>query len=285
MDWEDLRYFLALAETGSLSAAARRLGVDHTTVARRVGSLEAALRVRLVDRLPRAVLLTEEGRRVAELGLRMEAEARAVLRAAGGMDEAVRGVVRVSAPPGFARAVLTRPLVALRRRYPSLAVDLIGEQGFADLDRREADLAIRLSPPEGDGLVVRKLGTMPFALYAAPDYVNGRPAEEWEFLAHDGFPVDLPQQDWLDAYAQGRAVAFRSNDHATLAMAAAAGLGAVLLPRYLGDDDPSLREIPCAEPWPCREIWMAVHDDLRRSPRVRAVMDCLAAAVGGSLAA
>ncbi len=140
MNWEDLRHFLVLPETGSLSAAARRLGVDHTTVARRVGSLEEALSVRLVDGLPRAVLLTQEGRRVAELGQHMEAEARAVLRAAGGMDEAVRDVVRVSAPPGFARAVLTRPPVA-----------------------------------------------------------------------------------------------FRSNDHATLAEAASAGLGVALLPRYLGD--------------------------------------------------
>ncbi len=275
MDWEDLRHFLALARTGSLSEAGRRLAVDHTTVARRVAGLEAALGLRLMDRLPRAVMLTADGRRIAALAERMEEDAVAVQRAADGSGAELVGEVRVSAPPNFAEIVLAPALVVLRRRHPGIVIDLIGEKRFANLDHREADIALRLSRPEAGGLIVRKVAEMPFALYAAAGYAEERTEGEWEFVAHDGLPGELPQQRWLDSFAAGRRVAFRASDAASLAAAAAVGMGVALLPLFLGEADPRLVKLPCREATPRRDVWMAVHDDLRRAPRIRAVMDFL----------
>lgn len=276
MDWDDLRHFLTLARSGSFSEAGRRLAVDHTTVARRVAGLETTLGLRLIDRLPRAVALTADGRRIAALAERMEEDSFAVRRAADGAGSEITGEVRVSAPPNFASVVLAPALLVLRRRHPGLVIDLIGEPRFSDLDHREADVALRLSRPEAGGLIVRKVGEMGFALYAAAGYAEGRADTEWEFVAHDGLPGALPQQRWLDSFAAGRPVAFRASDAASLAAAAAGGMGVALLPEFLGDADPRLVRLPCPVATPRRDIWLAVHADLRRAPRIRAVMDFLA---------
>lgn len=280
MNWEDVRVFLVLAEQGSLSAAARRLDVDHTTVARRLAALEAALGVRLADRLPRAVSLTESGRRFAARAAGMRDEAFALQRAARGLDAAEGGVVRVSAPPVFARVVVAPRLGDLRRRHPEIVLDLIGDQAFADLDRSEADLALRLSRPEPRGLIARKLGELCFGLYAAPEYMEREPAA-WEFVAHDRMPIELPQEGWLEAFRGERPVAFRSNDNSILAAAARAGVGVALLPRYVAEAEPGLVALDPGRPLPSREIWLAVHNDVRRAARVRATIDFLADVVAG----
>lgn len=276
MNWEDVRIFLALAEHGSLSAAARRLEVDHTTVARRVSALEAAIGVRLVDRLPRAVVLTEAGVAFAARAQGMREAAFAMRRAARGMDDALAGPVRVSAPPLLARLVVAPHLGELRRRHPGIVLDLIGDTAFADLDRSEADLALRLSRPEGLGLVARRIGAFDFALLGAPEWA-ARPPADWEFVGHDRSAASRPQDLWLDGFLAGRPVVLRSNDDAILAAAAQAGVGVALLPRYLAQ--PGLVELPTDRPLPRREAWVAVHDDVRRAPRVRAVIDFLAGAV------
>lgn len=279
MDWEDLRHFVVLARTGSLSRAARELAVDHSTVARRVAALETALAVRLVDRLPRAYALTEDGRRVAAIGEKLEAEAHAVMRAAGAADPAPAGSVRVSAPPVFASVVLAPRLGALRRAHPAIVLELVGESRSADLDRREADIALRLTPPRGDGLVTRKLGELTYGLYAAPTYAAACPPADYAFVAYDDSLDRVPQQVWLHAVAAGRPLVFRANDVASLAAAARAGVGVAVLPDFLGAGDPALVRLRPPTPPPVRPLWLVVHDDLRRAGRVRATMDFLAAAV------
>ena len=275
MNWEDLRCFLTLVKAGSLSEAARQLGVDHTTVARRVAALEASLGLKLIDRLPRAVSVTPEGRHIAELGNRLEEGALAILRTVGAQDPAPGGLVRVSAPPAFAGVVLAPAFALLRRRYPGIVVDLVGDANNADLDRRQADIALRLSRPVGEGLVARKIGEMPYALYARAGYADERAESEWEFLAHDDLPTTQPQQRWMDAITAGRPIVFQSNDARSLASAARMGMGVALLPLFLSEGEPALVKLPSRQPPPCRDIWMVVHDDLRRTPRIRAVMDFL----------
>lgn len=286
MNWEDLRHFIALARTGSLSEAARHLGVDHTTVARRVAALEGALKLRLVDRLPRSYALTEDGRRIAALGERLEDGAFAVLRAAHAAAPDANGTVRVSAPPAFASAVLAPQLVGLRQDHPGIVVELVGESRSADLDRLEADIALRLMPPEGDGLVARKLGELAYGLYGSAVYVSERAPERWEFVAYDDSLDHVPQQRWLRAVAGDRQVVFRSNDVTSLAMAARAGLGLAVLPVFLGKREGlvavgSPSDFP---PPPRRALWMVVHDDLRRAEHIRAVMDFMVQAVKNGLA-
>lgn len=281
MNWEDLHHFRTLAQQGSFSAAARALGVDHTTVARRVSALEAALGLRLVDRLPRSVVLTEAGAEIAELAKGAEDAAFAVLRAAQGARSGPAAPVRVSAPPALAACVIAPRLRLLRARQPEIVVTLCGQIGAADLDRREADVALRLSRPRQAGLIARKLGDLAFGFYGAP----GTPPDEtgWTLIAGDSAQASLPQFRWLEARLAGRPVAFRSDDSLIQAGAARAGLGVALLPDVIAATDPGLVRLQSREMPPLREIWMLVHDDLRRAPAVRLVMDFLAEQVQTAL--
>jgi len=275
VNWEDLHHFLVLAETGSLSAAARRLGVDHTTVARHVTALEAALGLKLIDRLPRSVSLTAEGRHIAAVGERLDDGVEALLRAAKGMESAIDGEVHISAPPLYAAHVLTPLFARLRRRHPGLTISLTADVAAADLNRREADIALRLSRPDDPDLITVKLADMAHGLYAAPDYP--REAADWAFVAHDGQTPRLAQQAWLDSLIGDRPVAFRSNDILCLAAAARAGLGVAVLPVFLAEHDAGLVRLPSPKPEPVRGVWLLVHDDLRRAPRIRLVIDALRA--------
>ena len=275
-DWEDLRHFAALAEAGSLSGAARRLKVDHATVARRIASLEAALALKLVDRRARAYALTEAGLGVARSAGLIEAEAQTVLRAARAAQSGPCGEVTVSAPPNMANALIAPRLGRLRAQHPGIRLVLIGEKRAASLAGREADLAVRLSRPAGGSLVARRIGTLEFHLYAAPDYLRRRKPEAYEFIAYEEGPEEPPQQRWLKGIAAGRPIAFGISDIEGHRAAARGGAGIAALPAYLGDADPGLRRLREAAPPMTREIWLVVHRDLARAPAVRAVMDFLA---------
>lgn len=220
MSWDDIRYFLAVMRGGSLSAAARALQVQHSTVARRIDALESALGIRLFDRLPRGWPPTDEGLHLAEHATRLEADAHAFARAAQGAA-ALDGVVRVSASPVFASHFLGPRLARAQRAWPALRIDLMGEMHAANLYAREADLAVRLSRPSEPGLAARRLGTMRFALCAAPEWADA-PPDTWPFIGYDDALAQTPQQQWLERFAAGRRFAFIANDLAAQRRAAAA---------------------------------------------------------------
>ncbi|OWJ66854.1 LysR family transcriptional regulator [Inquilinus limosus] len=277
MEWGDVRYFLALARAGSLSAASRRLGVEHTTVARRVDALEAALGTRLFDRLPRGWRLTAEGERLVDDAGRLEEEALAFARRAAG-GTGVAGPVAVSAPPFLANHFLAPRLGPVLAAHPGLVLTLIGEKRAAMLGQREADLVLRLSRPAEHGAVARRVGTMAFGLYAAPSYLAGRRPEDWVFLGDDESAGELPQHRWLLAFAGSRPLVLRSNDMTTLFQAARAGIGIAALPCFVGEGDPGLACVEADQDGVgSREIWIGIHEDLRRSPRLRLAMDAIAA--------
>src|SRR5207248_10286702 len=167
-DWEDLRHFMALARQGTLSAAARLLGVDHATVARRVAALEADTGLKLIDRRARNYQLTDDGRRIAATAMPMEEAAFAVGRAVKAAKPGVRGEVSISSPRSLANALIAPQLFRLRQRHPGIRIKLIGEKRTASLNRREADVALRLSRPHEPGLIARKIGSFGFGLYGAP---------------------------------------------------------------------------------------------------------------------
>lgn len=275
MQWDDLRLFVILADAGSLSAAARRLRLDHTTVARRVAGLEDALGLRLFDRLPRGWSLTAEGERLLDQARRVEEEAAAFARQAQGLGPGAEGIVRISAPPGLAATFLAPHVAGLRRTQPGIVIELVGAVQAASLSRREADIAIRLRAPSDAAIIARRVGSLAYGLYATPGYLRGTAEERWEFLAYDDELAHVPQQRWLLDLAGGRPVVFRSNDVMSQHSACAAGVGLAALPRFLGDSDPRLQALAVPPPAP-RELWLLVHPDLRRSPRVRAALDFLA---------
>jgi DNA-binding transcriptional LysR family regulator len=275
LDWDDIRYFVELARQEKLSATARVLRVEHSTVARRIGMLEARLGVRLFDRMPKHWILTVEGEALLAQARRVEDEALAFARAGAGAAT-LRGVVRLSAPPVFASAFLVPRLGALRARWPGIALEIIGEIRQADLYRREADLALRMARPDQAGLAARPLAQTGYGLYAAPGWFE-RPAQEWEFIGNGDAMKESPQQKWLDKFAAGRHYAFWTNDAAALLAACRAGLGVTVLPHFLGRGDPLLVLHPEHRQVLSRPLWLAVHPDVRRSPRVTLVAELLAA--------
>jgi DNA-binding transcriptional LysR family regulator len=206
-DWEDIRHFLAVAQTGSLSGAARSLEVDHATVSRRL----AALDVRLVDRLPRSCRLTAIGRQVFEQALEMDASAHGIARLAKAAHAPLVGRVTLSAPPVLVAHLLAEHLARFRAEYPDIRLSLSAQGQQVSLSRREADVAVRLVQPDEAGSVTRKVGTMAFGVYAHRSYAHLAAPERWQFIAFDQSFADMPQQLWLLGIAGDRPVACELN--------------------------------------------------------------------------
>ena len=279
IDWQDLAHFASLARHGSLSGAARALGVDHATVGRRIASLENALGLRLIDRLPRSSPLTADGLAVATLVSGMEDSVEAIRRYARGAVMAPASVVRISAPPSVAARLIAPNIVAFHNDHPGITLSLHGATANLALDRGEADIALRMTRPDDADLLVRRIGVMRFGLYATPA-VAALPPAEWGFIAYDLTLEHLTQQVWLRSLLAGRPILFRASDVFGQLEAAHAGLGVVALPQFLGDADPALVRLPASVPPPTRDLWLVTYPDLRRSPTIRSVMDFLAGLIG-----
>lgn len=279
MDWDDLRYFVVLAREGSLSAAARRLGTEHTTVARRVQALENRLGVRLFERAARGYAPTPQGERIAELAFRVEEEMFGIERLAEAGNGAMSGVVRIAAPPAFAGHYLAHRLARLREREPGLIIELAGDPRAVSLSRREADIAVRLNRPEPGAVVARQIGSLAFGLYGARDYLERLAPDQRDYIGYDESLDHVAQQRWLTALAEDRPLVFRSNELDCLHQATVAGFGLAALPRFMGDADARLTRVETSLEAPRRGLWLLVHPDLRRSPRVRLALDFIAEAV------
>lgn len=283
-DWEDMRHFLALAETGTLSGAARALKVDHATVGRRVSALERMLGAALIERLPKRWVLTEAGQRVAALAHGMQAQAHALERSVRAQHSPLSGTVTLSTPPAFASHFLAPRLLALRRLYPDLHLSLMGSMAVASLSQQEADIAVRISRPREASSVARKIGTMEFWFYAAPGYTE-RPEVEWEFIAYDVSLDHALEQEWLRGFAGDRPIVFRTNDLASQVAAARAGIGIAALPCFVAYRDPGLAALSVDRERAVRDIYLVVHADLQRMPAVRAVLDFVAEQVATGMPA
>ncbi|MGZ3422276.1 MAG: LysR family transcriptional regulator [Polyangiales bacterium] len=275
MVWRDFEVLLAVHRSGSHRAAARTLGVDPTTVGRRLAALDEAMRARMFDRTPQGLVLTAAGKAVLPRAERVEAEMVAAARELEGADARVAGSVRVTASDGFVQYVLVPALPTLRREQPALEIELRVDTKVLDLSRREADVAVRLSKPSEPSLVARRLGTMELGLYASRSYIDahGAPRSTRDLASHAfvGFDASfdkLPQQRWLRRTVPELRYALRANLTTTLVAACAAGLGLALLPTFVAPHEPQLvRVLPKIE-GPEREIWAVSHVDLRKNARV-----------------
>jgi DNA-binding transcriptional LysR family regulator len=277
IDWDDLRFFAALARSGSLSAAARELRVDHATVGRRVAALERSLGLRLIDRLPRSAPLTPHGVAVAAALAPMETGVVAIERLAR-LAAAPAASLRVSAPPALAAYVIAPRLAGFHRNHPNIAIVLSAAPGAAALDKGEADIAVRMGRPEETGVVAKRIGRARFGLYASPEVARA-PRSEWRYIGFDANLDHVTSQRWLKAIAGDHDLAFRASDLFSQAQAARAGLGVVVLPRFVGDGDPALVELAVESPPPTQDFWLLAYPDIRRAPATRAVTTFLAEAV------
>jgi DNA-binding transcriptional LysR family regulator len=282
VDWDDLRHFAALSRHGTLLAAARALGVEHATIARRVTSLERRLGLRLVDRRGRKLMLTADGERVAVIAARMEIEAHAAELLALAARSEISGTVTVSAPPALTAVRLVAPLARLLASHPGLILNVLGDKRLAQLDRRDADIAVRLSRPSDGELAIVRLGTITFHFYASSAYLSANPEAAWSFIAEDETMSASPQMRRLTAFAGGRPIRLRSNTAEAQLAAAKAGAGVAILPDFIVGGDDAVIAVDDGKPPLEREVWLAVHVDLRTAPAVRAVVDGLKEAWKGS---
>ncbi|WP_289078396.1 LysR family transcriptional regulator [uncultured Thalassospira sp.] len=276
MNWNDLRFFVAVAQAGTLSGAARRLGKDHTTVARRIEALEADLGAHLFDRLATGWKLTEAGENLVPVAGRIEEDVLAFERQARG-DETAHGVVRIAVPPAAGRLLFAPRLAELLRDQKNLEYEILGSSVIANLARREADVAVRMATPDQSGLIVRKLTNLRFAVYAARGYTDRVPRKDWEFCADGRNTFGDYQQGWVwETLEQKLPMRVKADDSQTVLAFVAAGHGLGLLPRYMADLDDRLELVfddklgEVSKP-----VWLVVHPDMRRSPGVRMVMDAL----------
>jgi DNA-binding transcriptional LysR family regulator len=284
MNWNDLRYVLAISRRGTLAAAARLLGVDNTTVARRLAAIQETIGARLYERLADGTLqLTASGQRAALHAERIEREIGALDAALSDADNIVSGTVRVTSVPIIVNRVLVPAAQILHKRHPALQLELIGESRDLSLTRREADLALRLARPKTGGTKVtaRRVGTVRYDVYASASY-SAREAKALPWITYDEAMAHLPQARWIAAAAAmrngGKIGAVRVNDAETVLETVIAGLGRSLLPRVIADRDSRLQRVGAEQRTSAltRELWLLTHSELRRLARIEVVAEWIA---------
>lgn len=280
MRWDDLQFFLEVARAGQLGRAASRLGVDPTTVGRRLRRLERALGQRLFEQTKEGQTLTEAGERLLGRAEAMEREVREI-EAGPGSEQHLTGSIRVSVSEGFGTWFIAHHLPAFTAANPHLRVDLVASSGFLNPSRREADIAILLARPHRGPLFTRKLTDYRLRLYAARAYLERHgPIEEMADLAGHtliGYVPDLlyaPELRYLTEIAPELEPRVRSTSINAQYRLVAAGAGIAVLPCFIGDADPALVRI--VEPVAVeRSFWLVTHADTRQLARVRAFVSWL----------
>jgi DNA-binding transcriptional LysR family regulator len=278
-DWNDVRAFLAVARSGRLTAAATRLGVDHSTLSRRIAALEHALRTRLFDRSPSGYTLTDQGRRLVPIGEEMERLAIGAGEAVGGSSTSVEGIVRIGSPEGFGSYFLAPRIAGLKTLHPRLTIQLVAAPAVFSLARRDADIVVSVSRPPAGRLNVARLIDYDLGLYAAPAYLSEAPviasAEDLfrhRFVSYIGELLHFPELDFLQHVAPGGTTSVESSNLVAQLRATLAGAGLCVLPAFLAEKEDGLVRVLPGEISLTRSLWLTVHQDLAELARVRAAV-------------
>lgn len=276
MNWNGLKVFLAIAESGSLSGAAQVLHHNHSTIFRRLNALEEELSVRLFDRLPTGYALTAEGERMLVLARGAQESVHAIEREVAGRDLAPSGTVRLTTAPNLARTLVPKALKRLRKTYPAIHVEVSVGDGDYDLSRREADLALRATQQPPDHLVGRKLANLNW--WFCDSNSKRRKISKLAEIEHQpliGADRTLQRLEvfrWLEAH-YGQQIVARTNDLSTMAAMAKARIGIALLPSDQEENGLSrLFKVPDVH----GELWLLTHPDLRNVKKIKTVWDALA---------
>jgi DNA-binding transcriptional LysR family regulator len=288
-DWNDLRLLLAIWRARGLTGAAKPLGVDHSTVFRRLQGIETRLGLAVFERLPGgAYMPTDIGERIVAAAERVEGEVFGITREIAGRDPRLVGRLRVTSSETLAYRLLTRHIAAFRQAHPGVVIELAIDNRVFSLSRREADVALRPMRPRESDLWGRKLADVGWAVYGATDQLKSvgplasraaladQPLIGWE----EGV-AGVAAADWLAAVVPASAVVFRTSSLVNQLVAVRAGIGLAVLPCYLGDAEPDLsRAFPKPLPDLATELWIVTHTDLKKTARVRAFFDVVADAIG-----
>lgn len=280
--WDDLRFLLAARREGSLARAGQRLGVDATTVGRRITVLEKQLGSKLIERVPEGVRTTDAGDLISAFAEEVENKLSVVSRQVGGSGNTVQGRVRVTAGDGFS-PLLVKVMRRVRAAHPTLELELVLDRRTHDLVRGEADVAVRTVRPKETSLAVRRLGSLTFGLFASREYLAraGRPKTVEQLGRHALIGLDdslsaAPEMRWLKARGVTRYV-LRTNNAVALADAASDGLGISPLAHAAALGRPELEPVLPDEQLAKVPLWLVFRASERSSPRIRAVADALLA--------
>lgn len=268
MQWDDLRIFLAVARDGSISGAAKRLAVQHSTVSRRLRSLEEKLATRLIERKPSGYELTEAGEELKHSAGRIEAEVLAFEGALGGQDSGIAGELRVSAINNMASSVLMPVFTRFSAAFPEIELHVQVSNKFVRLAERDADVAIRLTNAPTDTLIGTRMVTVASAIYGRRDYCAairaGTAPEKWLGIECCDFHVS-----WTHSARPEHDHSLYVDDTLLTLAALREGAGLAYLPCFMGDSDPSLARFAQPEQRHDLGLWLLYHRDLRRTKRVR----------------
>lgn len=280
MNWDDLRIFLAVARTGTLSAAGQRLGVDPTTVARRIARLEGRVQQTLFELTPTGHVLTARGVEMLHHAQAMESAAIASVERSADHDGFPGGTVRVSVSEGFGTWIIARHLHEFTGLYPGIAIELVASTGFLNPSRREADIAIMLARPKSGPLVVRKLTDYRLGLYAARGEARKAIQGLADLKRHPlvGYVPDLiyaPELRYLDDISDGLTASLASTSVNAQAALVRSGAGVGILPCFIGDADAAVERLLPGDIDIRRAFWLVVHRDLRGIARVKMFIDWL----------
>ncbi|QIB33680.1 LysR family transcriptional regulator [Ancylobacter pratisalsi] len=282
MEWSDLRVFLAIAREGTLGGAARAIGQTQPTMGRRLRALEEAIDQMLFQRTRDGFILTDEGQAVLAHAERMEDEAIALERELVGSQMALSGLLRVSCSDWFGVLMLSPVLAEFATLHPKVVVELLTDPRLYSLPRREADLVFRIKAFDDPEVVSRRLLHLPYGAYVkagSPHPTSGDGAGARLVLMDTAFG-GMPDVAWVEARLPKATVISRSNNREVQARLCAAGVGVAVLPRPLGDSSPGLELVDLGEPPPGRDTWVGYHRDMRRMPRLRALLDLVVERLG-----
>ena len=282
VDWGLYRYFLAVAKTSSLTAAARSLGVSQPTVGRQIQALETSLNAKLFDRTKDGCALTDAGRAIVEQVEAIEAQTLAIERHTAGESARPTGRVRISAAEGLATYWLAPKLPAFNRLYPDIELDLVVGCAPLDMMRREADIVLRIGTPVAEDLICKRICPVGFGLYASERYlVEHETPQCFEDLSSHkliesaGEIDNLAQARELRRLLKRRIVAVQCNNILTQFAALQAGAGILALPFYMADSVPGLRRVLPDQFYLALDLWLLVHRDMRLVTRIDLTLDYL----------
>jgi molybdate transport repressor ModE-like protein len=275
--WDDLRLVLAIARSGTLAAAASALGVNHSTMFRRLNATEAALGAKLFERLGGGYRPTDAGQRLIEAAERMEAETLALDRELTGRDTRLTGTLRVTASETLAFGMLTGEIARFRAQHPGILVELLVDNRVLDLSRREADVALRATRPSQGDLFGRKLADVRWCFYGSAGATHApktrRELDKHEIIRWAEATQPTKAAAWLAKHLPAAPTGYRTGSLVNQFMAAKAGLGLALLPCYLGDSDESLARVLAPLSDLTTELWLVTHRSLKDTARIRAFME------------
>lgn len=278
ISWDDFRLVQAIAETSTLAGAAELLGVNHSTVFRRLGTLESQLGTRLFDRSRAGYAPTPMGEEMVRLAERMGEDVAAVERRITGQDLRPSGELRVTTNDSMLIHMLTPVFASFRVAFPEIRLDVVVTNSSLSLSRRDADIAIRASDRPGDTLVGRRIATIGWGVYGRRDMLPTDPQEPVALRGYDwiGFSETLgaiKPAKWLRERVGEERLVYRSNTVLGMAEAAVAGIGLTVLPSFIGALTPGLVRVMGPEPEMASGLWLVTHPDIKTTARVRAFME------------